>query len=47
MASIDKRLWITEDTFKPAVPSGKMLGTIDDPAADKYGERLAYAASQS
>lgn len=33
--------WMNDQTFKPAVPTGKMLGSKDDPAADKYLEKLS------
>ena len=37
---VDKTQWVSDQTFKSAVPTGKMLGTLD-PAADKYEQRLA------
>lgn len=42
---VDKTQWISEQTFKSAVPTGKMLGTTADPAADKYQQKLAMTTS--
>ena len=41
---VDKSRWLSEQTFRPAVPTGKMISSID-PAADKYDERLAFESS--
>ena len=41
---VDKSRWLSEQTFRPAVPTGKMIGSID-PAADKYDERLTFESS--
>lgn len=40
---VDREKWISDQTFKSAVPTGKMLGTkaLHDPAADKYEQKLA------
>lgn len=40
---VDKSRWVSDQTFKAAVPTGKMIGS-DDPAADKYAEKLALSS---
>ena len=39
---VDKSQWVSDQTFKAAVPAGKML---QDPAADKYAEKVALMRS--